>query len=412
MKAGRSSWMLTGGIALLTGVLLGIWLVPTWRASARLHALASDDVKTRSEAWTWWNSTDVEGQARATMQVDAINEVLLDAPDDALLHAADQLHRLDRWGWSNQPPALIARHLGLLRWRAHVLDLEDAVALIEAAPLDAASRHVVDPTLPLLAHPDPAVAAEVFAALAAWAGMESRLEPVLDALPPERAHWSEPYRAWLTAGPRPILIETITPYRSTDDSTAIHHQLVLQAISLEELDRRDTSLGRIAARLDDPDPHRRQVSALLAALRGQDGKAVAEAMLIERDAQARLTMRLALDAMGRPVSDDDPGEFAWRAIRGDDEQLWHVPVLTRLLSGDPALLQPLLVASMEDRPLDRAVTWALARRFMPDWIADQPTGGLETIPIEAFFPRLLARWHLERRRLGMTESGVYRLGGL
>lgn len=122
-------------------------------------------------------------------------------------------------------------------------------------------------------------------------------------------------------------------------------------------------------------------------------------------------MRLALDAMGRPTTDDDPSEFAWRALRGDDESLWHAPILTRLISGDPALLQPLLEASLQDRPLDRAAAWELARRFMPDWVAIDPTEGHE-VTIDLFFPRLLARWHLERRRLGANESGVYELHGL
>ena len=412
MRGNGPSWMVTGCGALLLGIAIGVWLIPAWTRSSQLEAIASKSVESRSLAWTWWNTAEDGVEPRAAVQLDEINDVLQEAPDEALLHAADQLRRMGYWGWRTQPPELISRHLRVLIRRGHVLDLEDVVQLIESAPLDAAAHHVIDPTVTLLEHGDPYTAAATFESLAAWAGIEPRLALVLDRLPEDRLEWGTPYRAWLEQGPAPIRIDVTTPYRSTDEDTEPDDQLVVQTLMLDEIDRRNTSLGRIAIRLDDPDPHRRQISALLAALRGDDGTAVAEAMLIERDPQTRLTMRLALDALDRPTTDDDPREFAWRAMQRTPDRLWHPPILTRLISGDPSLMGPLLRICIEDQSESRAVAWQLSHRFMPHWVVTAPEDAEEAIDVERFFPRLLARWHLERRRLERNESGMYEASGL
>ncbi|MEE2719490.1 MAG: hypothetical protein VX727_06880 [Planctomycetota bacterium] len=412
MRTAESSWLITGGGALLLGIVLGVWLIPSWRDSARIDAVASPDAERRSAAWTWWNTAEDGIVPRAATSLETLNGVLHDAPDEALLHGADQLQRIGCWGWETQPPRLVARHLRLLNRRGHVLDLEDVVRTLEAAPLDADPLHVIDPTVSILGHGDPTTADAVFTSLAAWAGMTPRLELVLDRLPPHRTAWAEPYRAWLADGPRPLRGKASPPDRTAGDDIDSDDRLVEAVLIPDAPERRDVGPERIRVRLDDADPHRRRTAALLAALRGEDGTAVAEAMLIERDPATRLTMRLALDALDRPTTDDDPGEFAWRAMHRTPDRLWYPPILTRLISGDPSLMQPLLEDCLDDRPEARAVARRLAHRFMPNWVAPDSGDGPAPIAAEDFFPRLLARWHLERRRLERNESGMYELTGL
>ena len=416
MKARQPSWFLTGTVAIALGVVIGVWVVPQWRASGRIHDVVAEDVPTRTQAWTWWTASDETGGPRAIMALDDLNLALETGSDDALLHGSDQLNRLGLWGWTTQPPALVARHLRLLTWRAHVLDIDDAIALVEVAPLDADPAHVVVPVQSLLDHPDPVVAQEAFRTLVAWAGMNPRLQQVLDRLPEARTTWGNDYRAWLDCGPEPIRIasnDTI-PYRATNAGTDPADQVALGALMLEQIHVRQTSLGAISAKLDDSDPHRRQVSALLAALLEHDDVALAQAMLVEQHPRTRLTMRLALDAMGRPTSDDHPGEFAWRAVRLENGRLWHPPILTRLIAGDPALLQPLYESALEDHPLDRAAAWNMTDRFLPGWITTDTGAGMacEALELDAFFQRLLARWHLQHRWLHQDDSGRFHATGL
>ena len=416
MKRPRPRWVFSGIAAIALGVLIGVWLVPQLRVQGRIDDVIAENATTRTQAWTWWTAPDETGSPRAGAILGDLNRALAAGSDDAMLHGSDQLHRLDLWGWDTQPPQLVARHLHLLTWRAHVLDIEDAIVLIEAAPLDADPAHVVGPVQSLLGHPDPLVAEDVFNALVAWAGMHPRVHLVLDALPEARTAWGDDYRALLACGAQPIRIvsSSTTPYRATDADTDPADQVALAALMLEQLNVRRTSLGAISARLDDPDPNRRQVSALLAALLAHEDVEVAQAMLIEQHPRTRLTMRLALDAMGRPTSDDHPGEFAWRAVRLDDGRLWHPPILTRLIAGDPALLQPLYASALEDHPLDRAAAWNLTERFLPGWISADAGEGTtcESLELDAFFRRLLARWHLQRRWLQQDDSGQFHATGL
>ncbi|MAB82735.1 MAG: hypothetical protein CMJ24_04770 [Phycisphaerae bacterium] len=413
----RSSWLVTGIIAVLLGVVIGVLAIPTWRAGSRIDRVASDDVSSRTTAWKWWMAPDETGAPRAIEALDSLNASLVEGSDDALLQGADQLHRLGLWGWTTQPHALMTRHLQLLAWRSHVLDVEDAIELVETAPLDASTETVATPVLGLLAHGDPAVARRTLRTLAAWAGISPRLDVILRRLPEDRSHWGDPYRKWLGCGRRPLRIdEAATPTFTTidplDAADTTPDMMVVTTLGIADSASRTDEEHEIG--LDDPEAVRRQMAALLTALEQGDDEALAQAMLVERDSRTRLTMRLALDALGRPTSDDHPGEFARRAMRQEDERIWHPAVLTRLIAGDPDLLEPLFEAAVDPNDADRAAAWSLTIRFLPDWIDVEPAGdpGCDFMDAESLFAGLLARWHLERRRLVRDDMGRFHSSGL
>lgn len=410
----RSSWLITGIIAVLLGVAIGVLAIPSWRSASRIDGVASDDVSNRTAAWKWWTAPDETGALRAIGALDRLNDSLVEGSDDAVLQGADQLHRLGLWGWSTQPHPLITRHLELLAWRSHVLDVEDAIELVETAPLDASTETVATPVLRLLAHGDPAVARQAFRTLSAWAGISPRLDIVLQGLPEDRTHWGDPYRQWLVCGRGPIRVDEATAASFTTIARAgtTPDEVVVATLALAGTASRGDEQPVIA--LDDPQPARRQMAALLTAIEGGDDEALARAMLIEQDPGTRLAMRLALDALGRPTSDDHPGEFAWRAMRREDDRLWHPAILARLIAGDPDLLEPLFEAAADQNDADRAAAWSLTTRFLPDWLDVEATDapGCRTMDAESLFPSLLARWHLERRRLVLDDMGRFRSSGL
>jgi hypothetical protein len=192
------------------------------------------------------------------------------------------------------------------------------------------------------------------------------------------------------------------------DPAVSHADVVVYRVLLLEdaMSQKPESVSLIPM-IDDPVDGQRELAALMAALRGTDDATVAQAMLIEQHPRTRTSMRLVLDALGRPWSDDDPSEFAWRALRQENDRLWHPPILTRLVAGDPSLLEPLLKSAASNDPIDRAVSWTLLRRFLPGWIEQDQSSEVDVLQEDVFYQQLLARWYLQRRFLEQDRSGHY-----
>ena len=153
------------------------------------------------------------------------------------------------------------RHLELLAWRAHVIDMEDAINLIESAPPGAS----IEPSLPsiarLLEHRDEKTARDAFHALVGWAGFGPSLVPLLDAIPESRSDWGVPYRAWADSGPVPLapivdLADPLNPPEEVLDSsnTVALSMLVTEDIFKARPELQEQAMRGLPARLEDPDP--------------------------------------------------------------------------------------------------------------------------------------------------------------
>ncbi|MBM44392.1 MAG: hypothetical protein CMJ36_05215 [Phycisphaerae bacterium] len=396
--------------SLLLGVILGMLLLPGLNEPDHVSGVASARFETRDDAWAWWRS------GNELLPLDELNRSLELAGPDAFLHGAEQLRRMGRWGWDHQPIPMIERHLELLTWRSHVLDIEDAIDITRSAPMSMSNEVMIQAARSLLAHPDEVVAGHAFHALVEWAGFRPVLDDVLDMLPMDRDAWARPYRYWQASGPVPLPMHPV----DGDEEMMGIEDLVLEEVRKQTLES-DPDLRRNMAMawLEDREPlhpqqgeqdvlsgdNRRIAGALLAAHERLDPAILEQAMHLEEDARVRTVIRLAIDVVGPPWRGEDADEFARRALRNQLEGDSLFPVACRMMAGDIELLGPRLdLAASGSRP-ERIRSLRLIAWLGPDWV--QLDGRLDTmdeVSMAAFYDRLKARWHLEHRWLVNSTS--------
>ncbi len=430
----HSGIMIAALCSLLLGVFLGALLLPGWNEQDHVSAVASSEFSTREEAWAWWRS------GNEPLPMDQLNRALELTGPDAFLHGVEQLRRMRRWGWDHQPNILIERHLELLTWRAHVLDVEDAIDLVKSAPLSTSNEAMIQSAESLLAHADENVADDAYRAFVSWAGFRAVLGQILDALPPERAAWALPYRYWQKEGPVPLAMNAHVGFESASgkevtqlnildawmEDTGVE-DFVLELVRKQTLVpnpaiRRDTAIAWLQDRemqVDQeevdrigPSENRRIAGALLAAHEGMNSAIIEKSMHLEKDARVRTVMRLARDVVGPPWRNEDPGEFARQALHNGEEGDSLYPVACRMMAGDIALLGPRLDLAASGDWAERVRCLKLIAWLRPEWInLDGTLQPLEEARIAAFFDRLLARWHLEHRWLvnssTTTDDGTH-----
>jgi hypothetical protein len=398
-------WLaITSIIALLVGIVLGLLLVPNLRTRAHLDDVASSSFDDRQRAWEWLKSSP------GPFPLEQINLALRDAPPEALLHGARELQRVQSWDWSTQSNDVMARYMTLLLWRSHIMDTEDVIVLIGQSPADMPDDTMLELGATLFNHPDETVARRGFHALLSWSGHRPILARVLDQLPDHRLDWGLHYRSALESGRGPMLVapsivQAAEEAASADDhllfhtvrSAAMHDDPIWRQATARrwlEDDAAETPMDAGAA--PSPGPERRMAGALLAAHEDIDPRVIEHAMVVEQDATTRTVMRLAIDSIGPTWNDDDPTEFARRALP-DSDGIPLYPMYCRMLAGDLTLLGPLLDAAADGPGPARARAIALIAWLMPDWIDTAPDIGAAAMKEDIFLQRLHARWRLEHR---------------
>ncbi len=430
----QSMIMVAALCSLLLGVFMGALLLPGWTERDQVSAVASPDFSTREEAWAWWRS------GNEPLPLDDLNLALELAGPDAFQHGVEQLRRMRRWGWDHQPNTLIERHLELLTWRSHVLDVEDAIDLVKSAPMSTSNEAMIQSAQSLLAHADENVAGDAYRAFVSWAGFRTVLGQVLDALPADRDAWALPYRYWQKEGPVPLAMNAHVGFEGTSgmevaglnildawmedasNEDFVIEQVRKQAMAVDPAIRRDTALAWLQDREMEgnqedvdrvgPSENRRIAGALLAAHEGLDPAIIEKAMHLENDARVRTVMRLARDVVGPPWRNEDPGEFARQALRNGEEGDSLYPVACRMMAGDLALLGPRLDSAASGSWPERIRCLRLIAWLRPEWVHfDGERLPMEEARVAAFFDLLLARWHLEHRWLvnssTTTDDGLH-----
>ena len=398
-------WLtITSMLALLIGVVLGLLFIPTLRTQAHLGDIASSSFETRQQAWNWLKSSP------EPLPVDQVNLVLVDAPPEALIHGARELQGLQSWGWDTQPNVMMAQYLKLLMWRSHIMDMDAAIILIDGAPADMPEDTMLEVGDVLFSHPDSTVARRGFDSMMGWCGLRPVLPAMLEHLPPQRLEWGLPYQAVFQHGDAPMRVHPGIIHATGGLDTREEH-LLLRTVQTatnqgDASQRRRTAerwLKDVQAEYEidssvapPPGTQRRIAGALLAAHEHLDPVPIEQAMVIEQDAVARTVMRLAIDAIGPAWNDDDPMEFARRALPTSDGASLY-PIYLRMVGGDLTLLGPLLNEAAGGSAPARARAIALISWILPEWIEVPPDIGAETMKADIFYEHLLARWRLEHR---------------
>jgi hypothetical protein len=410
-------WLtLTALIALAIGVVLAIWLIPLWRTTDRIHDVASENFDRREAAWNWWRSEP------GSLPLPELNQMLADASPDALFHGARELQKLHSWGWGKQTNAMMGRYITLLMWRSHIMDLDDVILLVDQAPADAPHDAMLEIGDALFTHPDALVARRGFNALIGWCGFRPVLAPMLSHLPEHRSDWGLHYLHLLNHGQQPLRVETMSNRPTTDpvilqameqwQNNFNNEELLLllwvrtAATMGDALQRRTTAqrwLDDLGSDINPeegttppPGPQRRLAGALLAAHERLDTQLLEQAMIIEQDAVTRTVLRLAIDATGPTWNNENPAEFARRALPVPEGTSLY-PLFCRMLAGDIALLEPLLDAAAAGSWPARFQSVALISWLMPGWIDAEPNIAAGIAEADNFFELLLARWRLEHR---------------
>lgn len=410
-------WLaLTALIALAIGVVLAMWLMPLWRTTDRIQDVASENFDRREAAWNWWRSEP------GPLPLPELNLMLANAAPEALFHGARELQKLHSWGWGKQTDAMMGRYMALLMWRSHIMDLDDVILLVDQAPATAPQDAMLELGDALFKHPDTLVARRGFNALVSWCGFRPVLAPMLSHLPEHRRDWGLHYRHLLNYGQQPLRVEQMTTQPTTDPvilqamqrwrNNLNNEELLLlvwvraAATMGDALQRRTTAHRWLDDRRSDinseegiappPGPQRRLAGALLAAHERLDTKLLEQAMVIEQDAITRTVLRLAIDATGPAWNNENPAEFARRALPLPEGTSLY-PLFCRMLAGDIALLEPLLEAGAAGSWPARLQSIALISWLMPEWIDSEPNIAAGTAEADIFFELLLARWRLEHR---------------
>lgn len=407
-------WLaITSILALLAGIGLGLLLVPNLRTRTHIDDVASTSFDERRRAWDWLQSSP------GPFPLEQVNLALLDAPPEAMLHGARELQRMQSWDWNSQSNDVMARYMSLLLWRSHIMDTEDVIILIGQSPIDMPDDTMLELGATLFNHPDATVARRGFDALVSWCGYRPILLRMLDTLPPSRMDWSTHYLHLHERGRTPLKIGSESgvapttpgnmaawPSSRTEAEHLLFDSVRIAAQCGTDEQRKATAEHWLQDRQAAADPHvelspepgprRRMAGALLAAHEQLDPRPIEHAMVIEEDATARTVMRLAIDATGPAWNDEDPGDFARRALPVD-EGISLYPMYCRTLAGDLTLLEPLLQAAAEGEPSARAQTLTLVPWLLPEWVDARADSPSDATAMDMFFQRLLARWRLEHR---------------
>jgi len=150
----------------------------------------------------------------------------------------------------------------------------------------------------------------------------------------------------------------------------------------------------------------KRAGALLAALLDKHQELLEQAYGIEDIGAVRTTQRLALWALGRPVEDDDPKEFAYRALHRKDGDFNPDTALCMLLAGEAETLRLLTSRPTGDWAESVRRRALLIERFLPAWheATGRPIGG-DVRALQLHFDRLDALRMLNRRRLRFEPEG-------
>lgn len=152
------------------------------------------------------------------------------------------------------------------------------------------------------------------------------------------------------------------------------------------------------------DDHKR-AGGVLAALLGEHHLLVREALEASADPKVRTSLRVALWALGEAYGDDEPVEFAHRALRRHDRDFDPDTAVCMLLAGYEPIVQYLVSRPTLEEPMMRGSVQKrsmLIERFLPQWHEriGRPSGG-DPRAITLHFDSLRAMWMLDQRRLSL-----------
>lgn len=165
--------LMTMALALVFGgALAWLWLLPAERASM-VRALDNLDQNVRNRAWSRLLAAPAHGEpARAAALLPQINEQLVAAGDDALLHASVELRHAGLWGWEYQDRHLLLRELGVRAGSDEPGRQQPAVDLLSDCPLDLQPEALLPIVARLLNSTSARVRRGAFESTCAWAGRE------------------------------------------------------------------------------------------------------------------------------------------------------------------------------------------------------------------------------------------------
>ncbi|MHC4415481.1 MAG: hypothetical protein ACYS0G_09375 [Planctomycetota bacterium] len=367
----RKLALLSLGAALAAGTAAGWWAYRVWREDRALSAVIDVDPGVRAAGWRWLLAPDDQPRARRLRP--AISSALADAPQEAVLDAADALRTLRLWGWDHEPRELVRRELELRSRLGHEADQLIAARAMLRCPLP------LDPgeILPLFDHLLASTAGEVrglaLDGACMWLGRSRAHHLGALTLPPDHHHlrrMSILARAW---GRHPGSMPPIAPDDPPDvvEAKLLYHVRANPANARPVLD--------VLAGWTDPAPP--AFAAILRYSRDPDG---ARALRRLADAGDR-TARLLVDASAPPSLEE-----AWRRVLHDpltdgwQRRLaaWHLDSLrdaevATLLADDPA--EPggsvYAAALVAERILARDESAALAASWIRDFNDDRKRAG-------------------------------------